>query len=114
MAPKVSQGPNFPFLASNDGAKSWAGALVQRVLQEFTFHAIRLNQALPEDGTEAMQGPVNIATYAYAALPASPQTGAVVWISNANANTWGASVTGVGSDIVLAWYNGTAWTVIGK
>lgn len=35
-------------------------------------------------------------------------------ITDSNTNTWGANVAGGGSFTVLAWWNGTNWTVIGK
>ena len=47
----------------------------------------------------------------YANLPVSPPLGAVRIITNANANTFGANVTGAGSFTVKAWWNGTNWTV---
>jgi hypothetical protein len=50
-----------------------------------------------------------------ATLPASPFAGQVVTVSDGTASlAWGATVTGGGSTRYLVWYNGTAWTVIGK
>ena len=57
MAPRVSTGPTFPYLNGSDRAtNTWASALVQRLIQEFQKHAIRLNASLQEDGSEAMTG----------------------------------------------------------
>lgn len=52
---------------------------------------------------------------AFASLPASPVTGMQYVVTDATVNTWGTNVTvGGGSDIVLTWFNGTNWVVIGK
>jgi len=50
-----------------------------------------------------------------AQLPASPAAGTVAHVTDGTAAlAWGATVTGGGSTPYLVWYNGTAWTVIGK
>lgn len=51
---------------------------------------------------------------AFSAKPGSPATGTMVNFSDSNTNTWGATVAGGGSNHVLARYNGTNWTVVGK
>ncbi len=52
--------------------------------------------------------------YAYANLPGSPTLGQVVCVTDATVNTWGANITtGGGTHFVLAWWNGTHFTVIG-
>jgi hypothetical protein len=56
MLPRVSTGPTFPYLGSPNGVQVWAGNFTQRIIQEFSHHATRLNQCLPEDGSEAMIG----------------------------------------------------------
>ena len=41
--------------------------------------------------------------------------GAVASVSDGTASlAWGATVTGGGSTKYLVWYNGAAWTVVGK
>jgi hypothetical protein len=35
-------------------------------------------------------------------------------INNSTTNVWGAVIAGGGANSVLAFYNGTNWTVIGK
>lgn len=47
------------------------------------------------------------------AIP-SPSLGMTVVISDSNTATWGATIAGGGTDEVLAFYNGTNWTVAGK
>lgn len=49
----------------------------------------------------------------FAHLPASPAAGMFAYITDSTVNTWGATVAGGGTNKVLAWYNGTNWTVIG-
>ena len=49
----------------------------------------------------------------YANLPAVPATGMVAVITDSSTATWGATIAGGGANTVLAWYNGTDWTVIG-
>ncbi len=57
----------------------------------------------------------NFSSVAFLGLPAHPQKGMVIVINDSTTNTWGAPVTtGGGADIVLGWYNGSAWTVFGK
>jgi hypothetical protein len=50
---------------------------------------------------------------AYASLP-TPSTGMLAVINDANTTTWGATIAGGSSSTVLAVYNGTNWTVVGK
>jgi hypothetical protein len=49
----------------------------------------------------------------FANLPASPTRGMLAVITNSTVNTWGSTVAGGGANVVLCWYNGTNWTVIG-
>jgi hypothetical protein len=50
----------------------------------------------------------------FASLPQSPVLGMQQTILDSQVNTWGAAITtGGGNYQVLAWYNGTNWTVIG-
>lgn len=49
----------------------------------------------------------------FASVP-TPVAGTMVVITDSSTNTWGATVAGGGANVVLAWYNGTNWTVIGK
>ena len=50
----------------------------------------------------------------YANLPASPRTGMVYVVTDSSTNVWGAVISGGGANQVLAWFNGSDWTVIGK
>lgn len=51
-------------------------------------------------------------SYAFASLPTGA-TGMMAVITDSDTTTWGATISGSGSDTVLAWYNGTNWTVAG-
>jgi hypothetical protein len=51
---------------------------------------------------------------AFADLPSSPQAGMVACVKDSTVNTWGTVVAGGGTLTVLAFYDGTAWTVMGK
>lgn len=44
-------------------------------------------------------------------LPASPVEGMMVAVTDSTTATWGATITGGGANHVLAYYNGTNWTV---
>ena len=67
--------------------------------------------AIANDLTNAVG--LQFGSLAFAKLPATPQVGMVFCITDSTVNTWGSTVAGGGSFTVLAWYNGTAWKVIG-
>lgn len=51
---------------------------------------------------------------AFSGVPSSPLEGMVVAVTDSTTATWGATITGTGSNHVLAYYDGTNWTVMGK
>lgn len=51
-------------------------------------------------------------TVTFANLP-TPVTGMIACVSDSTVNTWGTVIAGGGTYTVLAFYNGTAWRVIG-
>jgi hypothetical protein len=51
--------------------------------------------------------------YTFATLPTGV-VGMYAYISDSTVNTWGTTIAGGGANKVLAWYNGTNWTVAGK
>ena len=55
-----------------------------------------------------------IQPYTFATLPASPQIGQMAYVSDSNTVVWGATIAGSSTNKVLGWWNGTAWTVVGK
>lgn len=114
MANKVNTKPFLPNFTNNVNA--WAPDLVQQLVDIFLSYSARLNLAFMEDGSEAMTGPAQLATYTYTTLPAAGTPGRMIYVTTANTNTWGATIdgAGAGTDKVLAWDNGTHWTVVGK
>jgi hypothetical protein len=54
-------------------------------------------------------------SYLFAALPGAPGIGQMAVVVDSTVNTWGTAITvGGGTDKVLAWFNGSAWSVVGK
>lgn len=56
----------------------------------------------------------NFGPVTFAQLPSNPTAGVTAYITNSSTNVLGVSITGTGANPVLAWYNGTMWTVVGK
>lgn len=55
------------------------------------------------------------ASHTFATLPASPTTGQTAVVTDSTVNTWGTAITvGGGAIPVLAFFNGTNWTVAAK
>ena len=51
----------------------------------------------------------------FAQLPANPKAGEFAYITDAGQNTVGSAVTsGLSTNKVLAWWNGSQWTCFGK
>lgn len=50
----------------------------------------------------------------FSELPASPVAGMHAYITDSDTDVWGAAITGGAATKVLAFYNGTDWTVAGK
>ena len=77
--------------------------------------ATRTNAVLPKDGSEALTGPLQLATYTVAGLPTAGTAGRKAYVSDGAASiAWGATVTGGGSTKYMVWDNGVHWTVAGK
>ncbi len=70
--------------------------------------------ALDVVGTVNISQALALAPMAFADLPASPAAGMLSHISDSDTVTWGATISGGGANTVLAFYNGTVWTVMGK
>jgi hypothetical protein len=49
----------------------------------------------------------------YAWLPASPIKGLIAIVADSTTDTWGTTIAGGGTHVVLAFYDGTNWTVAG-
>jgi hypothetical protein len=57
---------------------------------------------------------VGLTPLLFADLPVQTGAGALCCVSNSNTAVWGAVIAGGGANKVLAFYNGTNWTVAGK
>jgi len=58
---------------------------------------------------------IPIKSYTVATLPSSPSAGTIARITDgASGASWGTSPSGGHSTPYLCWFNGTAWTIIGK
>lgn len=72
MANKVNQSPAISFpvnLTSLPGIADFIISLVRTLVSEFRDHALRLNKAMVNDGTEAPSAPIIYKPYVKAALP---------------------------------------------
>lgn len=76
---------------------------LQNIVKAINAAVVEISGTLPD---------VDVSTYAN--LPSSPVEGMLRGVSNSNTNTWGATIAGGGSNHVLAYFNGTNWTVVGK
>ena len=54
-----------------------------------------------------------VKSYAFASLPTAG-TGTLAVVTDSNTATWGATIAAGGANVVLGFYNGTNWTVVGK
>jgi hypothetical protein len=52
--------------------------------------------------------------FTFATLPTPAVEGMLAVVSDASVNTWGTTFAGAGANRILAYYNGTAWTVAAK
>ena len=50
----------------------------------------------------------------FAELPSNPEEGWQVPLTDSNTAVWGATITATGANHVLAYFDGTNWTVMGK
>lgn len=69
---------------------------------------------IEHDTLSAVLSAIGSTSGVFTALPATPTAGMLRTVTNSTTNVWGAVVAGGGAFTVLAYYNGTAWTVCGK
>lgn len=66
-------------------------------------------------GGAQMQLPApSVPVVAFANLPAAPVEGMLFGVTDSNTAVWGATVAAGGANHVLAYFDGTNWTVAGK
>jgi hypothetical protein len=56
----------------------------------------------------------SVPTLLFVNLPQSPTLGQLAVITDGSSATWGANLTGSSNNSVLAQWNGSHWTVVGK
>ena len=71
-----------------------------------------LSRAAPNRLLLAVGDVFNLAPTAYASLPTGAE-GDLACVTDSNTATWGATIAGGGANNVLAYFNGTNWTVAG-
>jgi hypothetical protein len=59
-------------------------------------------------------GSIRASAVAFANLPATPVEGMLVPVTDSNTAVWGATVAAGGANHILAYYDGTNWTVAAK
>ena len=95
---------------------TYALTLTAEVLGTNTVHWI-LRQGIPWPGTEiADLSAAGTLPTTFASLPtcAAAFQGNLRSVTDSTTNTWGATITGSGADAVLAYCDGTNWTVAAK
>jgi hypothetical protein len=120
--------------AGNAGKISWSGAgtyvkdtdtvpgVSHGLVLGFTEHGNALTGYTPSVGGDAesarlsWDGNFQVAPKTFAKLVAASSTlrGCIACVTDSSTATWGATITGGGSNVVLAFCNGTNWTVMGK
>lgn len=96
--------PNSPIPATDPlGIAQWLGYLVTSANNLLGLICTRLNAVLPKDGSEAMTGPLPLATYTTATRPTPTATlaGTVIYVSNGGAGN------------VFQGCNGSSWVSLG-
>lgn len=63
-------------------------------------------------GTKVAVPTLALTPVAFASLPSPPSEGMLAWVNNSTTSTKGATISGGGSNKVLAAYNGTNWIVV--
>lgn len=75
---------------------------------------IEINNGTPGTLGDLVTRTIRGAAVAFASLPGTPVEGMIKAVTDSNTVVWGATIAGSGANHVLAYYNGTNWTVIGK
>ena len=82
---------------------------IVRQLSTGNANALKLIAAINSGFPKTLDG------YTVATLPASPSIGQEAYVTDGTSGlSWGAVATGGHSTLYAVWFNGTAWTIIGK
>lgn len=97
--------------ASSPGTHIWSvtadGAITETDVM--ALDAVQLALTVPV-AAKAVRG----VAVAFASLPSPAVEGMMVAVNDSNTAVWGATIAAGGANHVLAYYNGTNWTVAGK
>lgn len=99
----------FLRLASDDTCKiaNNAGAADLNLLSKNTSDVVQVGDTAGVSFT----GPIRQSTFTFATLPSPPVEGMRVPVTDSSTAVWRATIAGGGANHVLAYYNGTNWTV---
>lgn len=109
----VSELQTFPSAAANINSNSATlVTAMDNTLSRDGTSPNQMNASLDMNGYPIIN--IGNISYTVATLPTGALGKYAVVTDGAAALAWGATVTGGGSTKYLVWYNGSAWTVIGK
>lgn len=94
--------PDFNFQAAAPGAPAQAFLTVLSQISPALYALVQATKTNP------------VTSYTFATLPASPGTGTLAVVTDSNTVVWGANIAGGGTNTVLAFFNGSHWTVAAK
>lgn len=73
-----------------------------------------MNSNLDMNGFSILNSNFGVTSYTVATLPTATIGKLAVITDGTSSLAWGATATGGSSTKYLVWYNGTAWTIVGK
>ena len=111
MAGRYATGSNELYIDNQDRTNT-AGDVAGALLYG-TFSATPASQTLLSNAQFSAKSVRGLAV-TFANVPATPIEGMLVAVTDSTTAIWGATITGSGANHVLAYYNGSAWTVAGK
>ena len=82
----IEPAPRLPANVEAGPHRRFLDALITSMTFYLSNMANRVNEVLPKDGTEAMEGPLVLKSYTVATLPtASSWTGGIIYVSDGSA-----------------------------
>lgn len=100
---------------ASTGAIGWQnGTTTDAGLARNAAGVVEVNNGTPGSFRDLLARTVRGNAVVFASLPGSPVEGMMAAVTDSTTNTWGATITGSGTNHVLAYYDGTNWTVGAK
>jgi hypothetical protein len=99
MAAHSQSSPITPIVQPDQPATGW-GAWLRQIAGSLNALVAWANQPV-------------VSPTIFATLPTAPAAGTIAYVTDSTVAGFGGVIAGAGTNKVLAWYNGTAWTVIG-